>query len=319
MRPGWGKGVEQTKKFTKMRAVTTRSHDMSGSMKVHLYDVRRHASPPIEQMLTSIHGQQLAHRMRTIGVIDLRLEQCLPPSSGNNSSPYWLLDFTNIRFRNGPGKANRVAPMTGFNLGPQDGFGEETAALYDAQKRVLLVQYNHHGPRASGICSYVNSFDSNATHDYQLTIRINANAASRLNGKSILKKIDAKITPPKISANMRRQGVSLNKALDISDDMDGRTIEISISAGRSSNSKLNFQKARDFINSLQHLIGDGAVERLEVSGKATPDSRVETIDLIEEKIEADINNLTLGPDLRYTQSSRWEALIRARNGWNSII
>jgi hypothetical protein len=293
---------------------------MQGNMKVHLYDVRRHASPPIEQTLNSIHSHPLAHRMRTIGVTDIRLEQCLPPNTAVNSSPFWLLDFTNIRFRNGPGRANRLAPMTGFNIGPNDGFGEETAALYDPQNRVLLVQYNHHGPRASGICSYVNSFDPNSTHDYQFTIRINANAAVQLNRTSILKKIEARITPPKISTAMRNSGTSLGRALVISDDIGGNTIEISISAGRVRNAKLNFQKARDFITAMQQMMNiDGAVEKLEVSGQVTQGSRVEVIDLIEEKIEADISNLTLGPDLRYTQSSRWEALARARNGWSSII
>lgn len=293
---------------------------MSGNMKVHLYDVRRHVSPPIEQALNFIHSQQLAHRMRTIGTTDIRLEACHSPHSATNSSPYWLLDFTNIRFKNGPGRANRTVPMTGFNLGPNDGFGEETAVLYDAHKRVLLVQYNHYGPRASGICSYINSFDPNTTHDYNLTIRINANAANKLNSKSILKKIEAKITPPKISAAMRNNGTSLTRALDMSEDIGGNTIEISISAGRARNAKLNFQKARNFISSVQQLMSiDGAVDKLSVSGQATREATVEVIDLIEEKLEADINNLTLGTDLRYTQLSRWEGLIRARNGWSSIV
>nr|WP_152034632.1 DUF6731 family protein [Paracidovorax avenae] len=210
--------------------------------------------------------------------------------------------------------------MTGFNLGPNDGFGEETAALYDPQARVFIVQYNHLGPRASGICSYINSFDHGTTHDYDFSIRIDASAANRLNGKSILKKIDAKITPPKISDSMRRGGTSLLKALDISDDMGGKTIEISISSGKSKNSKLNFQKARDFIASLQRLMSvDGAIEKLEIKGQSTQGAAVEVIDLIEEKVEANINNLTLGSDLRYTQASRWDGLIRARNGWNSIL
>lgn len=293
---------------------------MTGSMKVHLYDVRRHTSPPIDQTLPTIFTQPLAQRMRTIANADMRLETLAAPNSPNNNSPYWLLDFTNLRFRHGPGKANRAAPVIGFNLGPDDGFGEETAALYDPQHRVILVQYNHHGPRASAICSYINSFDGSTTHDYEFTVRLDAQAANRLNGKSILKKIVVKITPPKISAAMRNGGTSLNRALQISDDLDGNTIELTITSGRSKNGKLNFMRAKSFVQSIVQLTNTtGAVDSLKVTGQASQGTPIEVIDLIEEKMETEITNLTLGTDLRYTQESRWTALVRARNGWNSIL
>lgn len=293
---------------------------MSGHMTVHLYDVRRHSSPPIDQIFNSIMNQPLHQRMRKIANTDIRLEECLSPHSAVNSTPYWLMDFTNIRLKNGPGKANLLAPMTGFNIGPNEGFGEETAVLYDAQYRVLIIQYNHHGPRASSICSYFNSFDPSCTHDYSLTIRVDNNTATKFNGKRILKKVTIQITPPKISAQMRNGGTSLSKALQISDELDAESIELTISAGRSSGSRLNLDKTKRFIDNVKQQLGvKGAVGRLSVTGQTMQGTPVESIDLLEEKIEAEIDNLTLGSDLRYTRDSRWNALIRARNGWSSII
>ncbi len=293
---------------------------MSGSMTVHLYDVRRHSSPPIDQTFNQIMSQPLAQRMRKIAHTDIRLEECLPPHSQRNSTPYWLLDFTNIRLKNGPGKANLLGPMTGFNIGPNEGFGEETAVLYDAQHRVLIVQYNHHGPRASSICSYFNSFDASQTHDYTLTIRVDTNTATKLNAKSILKKVTIQITPPKISPHMRNGGTSLSKALQISDELDAESIELTISAGRATGARLHLQRTRNLINHITQQFGvKGAVGKLSVTGQTMQGTPVEAIDLLEEKIEAEIDNLALGSDLRYTQDSRWNALVRARNGWSSIV
>lgn len=293
---------------------------MASNMKVHAYDVHRHQSPAIEQMFATISAAPINARLRTIGITEMRMEACFPPNVGINQSNYWLMDFTNLRFKNGPGKANRSAPITGFNLTQNDGFGEETALLYDAKKRVILIQYNHHGPRATSIQSYINSFDVSRTHDYEFWIKPDVDALNRFRGKSILKKITAKISPPKISAQQRSSGVSLSSALQIANDLHGSHIEITISASKARNSKLNFQKAREFIIAVQNLASTtGAVEKLEASGKRSIDTPVEPIDLLSEKLEVSIDNLDLGRDLRYTQASRFEGLIRARNGWNSVL
>jgi hypothetical protein len=119
---------------------------------------------------------------------------------------------------------------------------------------------------------------------------------------------------------MRNGGTSLSKALQISDELDAESIELTISAGRSNGSHLNLQKTRNFISGIAQQFGiQGAVGKLSVSGQTMQGTPVEAIDLLEEKIEVEIDNLTLGADLRYTQDSRWTALVRARNGWSSIV
>lgn len=306
--------------FSKILVATTSRRRMPSNMKVHLYDVHNQASPPIEVALAAISATPLVHRMRSVGLNEIRLENCLPPNTSDNVTDYWLLDFTNLRFKNGPGRANRTAPMTGFNLGPEDGFGEETAALYDPTEKVLLVQYNHHGPRASAICSYINYLWLGVMTDYELTIRLNLNASLKLQKQTILRKIQTKITPPKISSDMKNSGTSLESALSLSNSIGGNSIEITISAGRSKKSKLNFEKGHEFISAIKQLMNNGdVVKKLEIEGRPSQGAPIETIDLIEEKIETTIDNLTLGSDLRYTQSSRWEGLLRARNGWSTIL
>lgn len=293
---------------------------MAQDMKVHLYDVKRHDSGPIDNLFQAILSDPIESRMRTVGTTEIRLEECIPPHTGDNSTGFWLLDFIKMRVSHGPGKASRNGPISGFDIGKNGGFGEETAALYDPQKKVILLQYNHNGPRATSICSYLNSYNPNTTEDYDMWIRMKAAATAKLNKTSIITKIHAKISPGDITSDLRNAGVGLNEAIKFSQYFDGHDIEIRITAGRKRKSQLNFQKTRDFVSSLQHLFGqNGAVEALEVTGKTAPESRPEPIDLMEDKLEEKITGLELGEDLRYTQKSRWLALIKARKGWDSIL
>ncbi len=288
----------------------------AAEMRIHVYDVHRENSPPLEQAITTMANFPLVNRLRTIGDHELRLEKFEPPFSENNDTAYWLLDFIRIRFDNGPGKASRTEEIQGFDLDDDDGFGEETAALYDAQKRVLIIQYNHNGPRSSRIGSYFNTFDPQILHDYQFWAKLDDSTSAKLGSKSIIKKFTVKIAPSKLSAQQRNSGVGMSKAMAVSDYLNGQHIEITVSSSNSPNSKLNLANAIAFATSLLGYKDiEGVIEKLEIVGKSSPTAKSEAIDLLLEKLEVCVGNLEMGPDRRYTTRSRWNGLIRARNGW----
>jgi hypothetical protein len=123
---------------------------MVGVMAVHLFEVRAlHRTPPLAQLLERIHGDAIADRLRTVGHQEVRVETIAAPRSRGNNTPYWLLDFTKIRFEHGPGKASREDPIESFELDADQGFGEETAVLYDPRRQAMLIQYNHYGARST--------------------------------------------------------------------------------------------------------------------------------------------------------------------------
>lgn len=298
---------------------------MADLIKVHLYSViNNHPTPLLETLLTTMQNTQLQNRLRMVGRNEVRIESILPPNSQENNSPYWLLDFTKLRFDHGPGKASRTQAIEGFQLANNEGFGEETAALYDPQYKFLLVQYNHHGVRAGSIQDYFVKFDDAVFNNYELLMQMDETSEIRLSQKRIIKKVSFKIAPVRMTAAQRRAGVSLERSLAIGEPLNAETIEITVSAGKSAGSSLTYRRASQLIQSLKNLLprveDDPVVlDKFEVHGKTHDSEAVDAINMIAPKLELEIGGLVMGDDRRYTQRSRWDALIRARRGWRGVI
>lgn len=300
---------------------------MPGEMAVHLFEVRElNQTIPLADLLEMIKADDMAGRLRTVGQQEVRLEAISPPRSNGNDTPYWLLDFTKIRFEHGPGKASREEPIEGFELDSDQGFGEETAALYDPNRQVMLIQYNHHGVRSGIIKNYFSLYghDQNRAGSYEFNIRMDENADARFAQKQVITKMHFKIAPPRITGAFRANNVSLGHSLDVSDHLGAETIEIIVSAGRSMNAALSFARATALIRQLMRMrpAGDGedpAVSKLEVVGRDSEADAIDVVDLLRPKLEQRIGDLVLGDDRRYTQQSRWDGLLRARNGWGNVI
>lgn len=300
---------------------------MPGEMAVHLFEVRAiHRTPPLAELLERIHADDIANRLRLVGQQEIRLEDIAPPHSNDNDTPYWLLDFTKIRFEHGPGKASRHQPIEGFELDADQGFGEETAALYDPQRHVILIQYNHYGVRSGVIKNYFSLYghDQNEVGSYEFNIRMDDSADVRFAQKQIITKMHFKIAPPRMTNAQRRGNVSLGRSLDVSDNLGAETIEVIVSAGRGGNSSLSFDRAGALVRRLMHMRPNGddrepVLSKLEIAGRDSPVDPLDVVDLLKPKLEQRIGDLALGDDRRYTQRSRWNGLIRARNGWRRTI
>lgn len=300
---------------------------MAGEMGVHLFDVRQfNNTAPLEELLDRIDGDDLATRLKKVGHQDIRLEAIAKPNSPGNQSPYWLLDFTKIRYENGPGKASRDDPIEGFDLDQDQGFGEETSALYDSARRVILIQYNHHGVRSGIMKNYFSLYghDGNQAGSYDFLIRMDEDADRRFAQKQVITKLHFKIAPPRMSEAQRNGNVSLQRALDVSDGLGGAAIEVTISAGRGLNANLSYRRAAALARRLMRMRPDDddkqpVISKLEVTGRDGGDEPLDVVDLLKQKLEQRIGNLEMGDDRRYTRASRWEGLVRARNGWNNLL
>jgi hypothetical protein len=296
---------------------------MSNEMKVHLFKVVSfNGAPPLDTLLDIISNDPLDQRLRMVGHQEMRMEEALQPHTNGNRTPYWLLDFTKLRFEHGPGKASRIDAIEGFELDDNQGFGEETAALYDPQTHHLLIQYNHHGPRSGKIQEYFSTYSNDQNRIYELQIRLDETSEIRLAQKQIINKLQFKVAPSSISAAHRQGNISMARSIELSETLHGQTIEVTVSAGRGS---LSMPKAQSMINALKRLVQTDAlhntnsVDTFKVSGKNNIDDATDTIDMLASKLEIVSAGLIMGTDLRYTQRSRWDALIRARNGWNQLI
>lgn len=298
---------------------------MANAMKVHLFRVRTlQDAEPLEHLLGRIQTDPIEDRLRKIGIQkqEIRLESILAPGDNGNATRYWLLDFTKLRFDHGPGKVSRDEPIEAFELNDDEGFGEETAVLFDPTTGYALIQYNHNGPRSGTIEEYLCVYDNAVVGKYSLLPVLDDTAGVRLAQKDIIKKVQFKVAAPRITNTQRNANVSLGRVIDLADNLDGEMIEVTVSAGRGN---LTSKAVNSLIGTLQKLIPvghgdeDSPLRTFKVSGRQGVKGDTDEINMLLNKEEVTIDGLESGPGLRYTQASRWKGLERARNGWKKKI
>ncbi|MRV73547.1 hypothetical protein GJ700_17685 [Duganella sp. FT92W] len=301
-------------------------YGMRNSMNVNLYKIiKLPGTPDLEVLLGHIIGLNLEDRIKRIGNSDIRLDQIAPPGTPGNTSSFWMLDFIKMRFDHGPGKVGRTTAIEGFDLEDDQGFGEETAALFDPATGYLCVQYNHHGVRASAMQDYFNQMLVNPDNvtAYELRVKLDSSADVKLAQKQFITKISYKIAPTDLSPALRNANVGLASALSMNEQQGGNTLEMTISAARGEN--LLTKAARPLIEALRNIRSSDvqnqthALTHFEVSGRVDEFSRMDAIDMLSPKLQVTIGELSLGSDRRYTMNSRWIGLQRAIRGWNAVL
>lgn len=273
-------------------------------------------SADLEDVLSLIHQQDdLRERIRIINHAELRAE--IVEVTDNN---LWLIDFVRIRTDHGPGRVSRDTEVEGFDFDDEEGFGEETAALYDPETGYILVQYNHFGVRAGVIADYFSAFDGFANNIYTFKPKYDQDVERRLLEQGITRKLAFTLDVHTMSAQDRQQGAALSEAISYGRGTGADKIKVEISVSGDKKRSLN-DLAREGLNSLQSILGNNpdAVTKLEVTGKEDRDSVTEVLDLIGHRLSVSFSDLQVGADLRYPREERWRALLRAKNGWNRIL
>lgn len=285
-------------------------------MKVHAFKVQTtDDSAALEDLLRLIEQKNnLRERIRIINHVELRAEAI------EHHNGVWLIDFVRIRTDHGPGRVSRDTQVEGFDFEDEEGFGEETAALFDPATGYILIQYNHFGVRAGVIADYLSEFDDTVNNFYTFKPKFDDDVERRLLNQGITRKVAFTLDVGKMSAQDRKSGQALSDALSFGRESGADRIKIEISVTGEKQRGLT-AKAKDGIHSLQSILARNpdAVTKLEVSGKEDRDSVTEVLDLIGQRLTVEYSNLRVGADLRYPRDERWSALIRAKNGWNRIL
>ncbi len=285
-------------------------------MKVHAFKVdKQDDSAPLEDVLVLVERQaNLRERIRIIRNSEIRAEAV------EQRDGVWLMDFVRIRTDHGPGRVSRDAEVEGFDFDDEEGFGEETAALFDPATGYILIQYNHFGVRAASIADYLCAFNEAANNLYTFKPKYDGDVERRLLNQGITRKVAFTLDVSKMSAQDRQRGEALSEAISYGRDSGADKIKVEISVSGDRNRSLA-EKARNAITSLQNIMGQNpeAVTKLEVAGKEDRDAITEVLDLIGHRLSVEFSDLQVGPDLRYPREERWTALLRARNGWHRML
>lgn len=285
-------------------------------MKVHAFKVESsEGSARLEDVLQQIVSElRPRERIRLINQIELRAEHV------TIKDQLWLLDFVRIRTNHGPGKVGRDSEVEGFDFEDEEGFGEETAALYDPATGYILIQYNHFGVRAGSISDYLSAFDGAANNLYTFKPKFDEDVERRLLNQGITKKIRFSLDVTRMSAQDRQRGRPLSEAIEYGRNNGADKIKVEISVHGERGHGLA-KSALESLAALRSIVGQNpeAVSKLEVAGKENDDSVTEVLDLLGHRLSIEFNEMEVGSDLRYPKSERWRALVRAKNGWKHVL
>ncbi|GAB3028632.1 hypothetical protein GCM10027285_08700 [Oleiagrimonas citrea] len=225
------------------------------------------------------------------------------------------MDFVRFRDTHGPGKASRDHAVSDFDLGPDEYFGEETAALYVPESRWLLVQYNHFGVRPNAMASYFSYFDQQQTNSYELSIKLDPDAERRFMETNDVRRVELDLDLTQMRAADRDRGLGLGTVAQYGANLNGAKLKLTLSVGMDRKRRLGGQ-VKDAVTDM--IQNSEMVTGAQIAGRETPEGQVEVIDLLEEKLTAEAS-ITIGPGRRLDQEERFRALIWARNHWRDIL
>lgn len=287
-------------------------------MRIYAYTAQQFGPRSLSNLTELIHDQPIEQRSYG-GDAYLRLED------RRQDGDFLLLDFTKRRLGHGPGRYSRRQRLAPFDLGAEDGFGEDTAMVVHLPTNSLAVQYNHHGPKINRIEQYLYAADLGfglgprieGVQDadrcgFRFGAVLTRDAIDRLRRFGLYRSVEFAISVPGVQPGDLESGRSLGAAL--SNPLPGgvENIRMRFSATTNKDSHLDSDATSNFINGLMRL-GMGVTHAV-VTGKTTAEDPTEEVDLVSDRVQHTAN-LEVGTGGRYTDMDRWRALCDAWTAW----
>lgn len=312
----WPWGMELGRRITRSTPVfdseTTGEYTMDARVHFHCFKVKAAApnARSLESLIDVISRDALDKRIRNGGV---RLDSIRKVKNTTTGVRKWYLEFTRIRDTAGPGKTTYQDPVEDLALNDDEHFGEETAVLFLPDSNHLIVQYNHHGVRPSTMQNYFNKYLDNEASAFELAVVLDADAEQRFKKQKQTTRVTVGVNLNALTAEDRRSGNALLDALNTGEQFGAANAVLTISVGRSKQNTLT-GRIRGLVGGLLET-SKNAVTSAIVSGRESPEGKVEAIDLVHHKLVHTVD-ISPGPGRRLPFNSRKHALNQAYNLWS---
>lgn len=276
------------------------------SFKINVYDVEYPKddgdAPLFSDTLDTIVSSPLPERFREVGNKGHRLEH------HQMSDGCYLLNFVTLAFA-GPGRSTPLKAAQPIALQEDESFANETAALYDPETDLVLLESSRNGMGQGAFARYISLFSDPKTQ-YALTPRLDDDAAARARRHQIMRSFTMRLSMGPVTELDRESGLSTAKAMG--EDYGAGTIEVTFKAERERDRSL----IRDTVwQGLTRILGNresSGVTMLKVSGRENEDDPIELIDLIQHREKRQFILEIDGASRKTPHARRWETLLSAR-------
>jgi hypothetical protein len=282
-------------------------------MRIELYKlVKTPASFDIAACLHGVFTASLQARNRARETDLIRLETLEQRDS------LWFCDFVRLRMHHGPAKAGVAAPVEGFDLGRDDGFGEETAFLWDSSNDWCVVQYNHYGVRPNTIAEYLSEFVHDASVHIELAPKIDERIHAKIKAKKIVTKLVLSVAPKELSDTDFDLGAGLGTATKALKQSDADRVEITIATRKQEGLNFNLTSLEQWIRRIGGKREDSPVGTARATAHEEFGGSSEVLDLLHARVTSDAI-LKPGVDKRYPRADRWNAIQHAHTKWRHLM
>lgn len=289
-------------------------------IKAHLYSISRTKNAKdLEQLLTALSHMSLVSRTKNLSIFGgYRLEH-IEKKQNDSGYDYWILDFNKFR-QSAPGLSAISSTSRDIPKAEDESFTEETCAIIIPDKQKIIIQYNHYGPRASGIEAFLSVIASRQNEQYNFNIVVHPQVLQEIEKINIFTEIDIRMTSSGIKALPKNnKQSSLGSIFKKADKFSNRSkvTQIIFKGGKEVSERLSIPTARlNEIIQLSELSSDD-VKKLTLSGAVSEDHPVETIDLLKHKIEFRSDPIQLPASGRVPLDMRHGQLLSAMQQWAS--
>ncbi|MEQ9132660.1 MAG: hypothetical protein RJQ08_08465 [Salinisphaeraceae bacterium] len=287
----------------------------AGNIKIHAFQVTAaENSQPMESVLAKIQGDPIDKRQRLVSQADIRMDDVV------SEDGVWLMDFVLERFE-GPGRVTPSAVTQDFNMGKDDRFGEETAALYDPKSGYFLCQYNHRGVKSGRMFGYLAEYDRGHASSYEGNLVLDPKAKAKLARMTLARRLLVGIDPGALSKKDRQANLAMSFAADAESRFDANHIEVTVAVRGGPSERLQRNPVTQLLSSLRKITGRSpdAVSKLKYYGKESDDGGIEEIDLLGQRLKMTVPNVPIGQGRRLTREGRYKALRRVWQEWKPIL
>lgn len=224
------------------------------------------------------YGEEEA-RLQTVKLRSEKFPSAISKDNKDGSHRVWELQFIRIRKDYLPGVANSTGDFDILDLDDDEFIGEEVSVLYDPTLSVMMIQRNRNSLSPSGIETYFNEVipeDKMILKPLHLPEHLRKMTEGKYYRSLSFSLTDVPHFPDsKLS--------SISSIIRSTRKLNAINIELRISLGQSAkkNDTLEYKELIESINDLKNI---SEVKRLELKVKDSIDAKVETYDLIDQRL-----------------------------------
>jgi hypothetical protein len=219
-------------------------------------------------------------------------------------------EVVRIRMDNLPTKAKLNGNESSLDLDDDEGIGEQTAFVYEPQKKTLVLQRNRFGVSVGAFLQYFNQ-SADLSGSIRLLPKLSGDAMKRLASVSAVSRFEFAVSAPSDTSFLKNQGYSVSQLQKLVDYFGAPAVSVAVTRGHSQ----SWPHTQKVVEAVKDLFGitatkNGRVTKLKLEGE-TDDGEAEAINFLVDQISESAELRSEGKDRLIPYGRRINAIKEA--------